>query len=861
MTDLLNFLGWYLTITVIGLAALPIAFRFFPNLTSKGFAFARPLGLLIWGFFFWLLCSLGILQNNTGGVLMAFAILIAFSVLSSLNGRWGELKGWLKANVKTIVSMEVLFFLAFAFWTFIRAANPDVTYTEKPMELAFINAILKSPEFPPLDPWLSGYAISYYYFGYVIISMLIRVTGVISSVGFNLTASLWFALTALAVYGIVFDLLAARKRKEDCSEEDHLIKSRLASLLGPLFVLIVSCLEGVLEFFYAWGLFWKPDAAGNLTSKFWSWLAISELNVAPVNGPSWFPSRPGSWLWWRGSRVIQDLGMSGNNIEVIDEFPFFSYLLADLHPHVLAMPFGLLAIALCLNLFLGKKEVFSFDGPFFQWLKKIEFWLTALVLGNLAFINTWDFPIYVGLFCIVIIYKRIVDLGWSWQRAWEFIKLGIFIGIAGVFIYLPFYIGFSSQAGGLLPSMEFMTRGIHFWILFGALLIPIVIWLVWRFRETEKPRGLLNGLKIGALIFLVLFLVSMLFGILVFSIGPTAEGMLQSDKLFVIKLGQKLSTAYQLFSGLHQNYPVSEITAQAIFRRLQSPGTWLTLLLMFSVVWALLFGKKKSENELTQNASSDIDQIEEKSGKPEVFVYILLLVGIALTVFPEFFYLRDQFGTRMNTVFKFYFQAWIMWGIAAAFASTELLAGLKEIKKQIFGLVLFFTIVCGLAYPFIMLGAKTNNFNPTQWTLDGNAYLAIYDQDDYLAIQFLQDKPLGVVAEAIGGSYSPEYAKVSARSGMPTVLGWPGHEGQWRGGYTEVGSRESDIKLLYSTQNWDEAQSIIERYNIRYIYLGNTEKDLYNTDGLMLSEHLSILYQNNSVTIFEVPAVEGEGAE
>ena len=190
MSELMIFLSWYLWITLVGLVSLPIVWRFFPNLPGKGFAFARPLGLLLWGFAFWFLGSLGVLQNDLGGVLTAFVLLILFSVFCSAKGRFAELKTWLKANLKTLVTMEVLFFIAFALWTVVRAANPEVTYTEKPMELAFINAILRSPGFPPLDPWLSGYAISYYYFGYVIVSMLIRVTGVISSIGFNLAASL-----------------------------------------------------------------------------------------------------------------------------------------------------------------------------------------------------------------------------------------------------------------------------------------------------------------------------------------------------------------------------------------------------------------------------------------------------------------------------------------------------------------------------------------------------------------------------------------------------------------------------------------------------------------------------------------------
>jgi uncharacterized membrane protein len=161
VADVLNFLRWYLLITLIGIASFPIAFRFFPRLSSKGYSLARPLGLLLWGYVFWMLGSLGVLQNDLGGVVLGLILLLAASILSMTRGYGKALFQWVKANWKTIITMEILFFGLFAFWAVIRAANPEAAYTEKPMELAFINSILKSPSFPPNDPWLSGYSISY----------------------------------------------------------------------------------------------------------------------------------------------------------------------------------------------------------------------------------------------------------------------------------------------------------------------------------------------------------------------------------------------------------------------------------------------------------------------------------------------------------------------------------------------------------------------------------------------------------------------------------------------------------------------------------------------------------------------------
>ena len=180
--------------------------------------------------------------------------------------------------------------------------------TEKPMELAFINAILHSPVFPPHDPWLSGYAISYYYFGYVMVAMLAKLGGVPGSVAFNLGVAMVFGVSASGIYGMVYNLLAGKGG----------IQSRLLTLplLGPLFVLLAGNLEGFLEMLHARGLFWSRLANGGWVSPFWKWLDLVELTSPPAQPLSWVPSRY-LW-WWRASRVVQDYDVAGNVKEVID---------------------------------------------------------------------------------------------------------------------------------------------------------------------------------------------------------------------------------------------------------------------------------------------------------------------------------------------------------------------------------------------------------------------------------------------------------------------------------------------------------------------------------------------------------------
>jgi uncharacterized membrane protein len=127
-----------------------------------------------------------------------------------------------------------------------------------------------------------------------------------------------------------------------------------------------------------------------------------------------------------------------------------------------------------------------------------------------------------------------------------------------------------------------------------------------------------------------------------------------------------------------------------------------------------------------------------------------------------------------------------------------------------------------------------------------------YQPDEMSAIRYLQNAPYGVVAEAVGGSYTG-YARVSTISGLPTVLGWPGHESQWRGGAKEMGSRETDIATLYRARTWDQAQQILQKYNVRYVFLGSLELSTYRANKDLFAAHLKPVFEGSGVTVFEVP--------
>ncbi|MCK5429965.1 MAG: hypothetical protein KAI94_10870, partial [Anaerolineales bacterium] len=166
----------------------------------------------------------------------------------------------------------------------------------------------------------------------------------------------------------------------------------------------------------------------------------------------------------------------------------------------------------------------------------------------------------------------------------------------------------------------------------------------------------------------------------------------------------------------------------------------------------------------------------------------------------------------------------------------------------------------GLTYSTFAIWTKTNGFQPPSGlSLDGVEYLERQSPEEMAAIRWLSRASLGVVAEAVGGSYTAT-ARVSTLSGQPTVLGWPGHESQWRGGSQEIGSRQGDIERLYCTKDWVEAQSIIEQYDIRYIYVGSQERIAYSTEKCLggLNEtkflrNLNPVFSQTGVTIYESP--------
>ena len=628
-----------------------------------------------------------------------------------------------------------------------------------------------------------------------------------------------FALSAVGAYGILYNLLALTTDRRPRTMEDeavHRPPSVVAPLLAPLFLLLVSNVEGFLEVLHRRGWFWTEG------KNFWTWLDLPELRDAPAQAASWIPDR--FWWWWRASRVVQDYDLNGAFTgDTIDEFPFFSYLLGDLHPHMLSMPFVLLTVALALNIFLGglRGRINLYFGELH--IGKTGFFLVALTLGGLTFLNTWDILVVGALIFFSYALSRVRESGWGWGRIEDILLLAIPAGILAYVMYLPFFIGFDSQAGGLVPNFMFPTRGAQLWVMWGTLLVPLFAFFIYLLR-TRTPASWRTGILTTLGLLFALLAAMFVIGLLALNLRP--------------ELIQPILDS--------QGRDAGAFVADSFARRLSYIGSLITLLALLLPALSFL-----SANHSPQTTESETPDAVYRPPSV-VFVLLLITLGTLLILGPDFLYLRDNFGWRINTVFKFYYQAWILLSLAAAFGTAVLLTNLRGVANVAFSVLFVFVLVVGLTYPALGILNKTNNFRPPYGlTLDDFDRVEIETPDEAAAILWLRAAPDGVVAEAVGGAYS-SYARIANYTGLPTVLGWGNHEGQWRD-YTLQGTREQDIETLYTTPDGFIAQEIIARYNIRYIYVGGLERSTYPVDESKFNSLYRLVFQQGNVTIYEVP--------
>ena len=915
---------WYLALQLFGIALLPLALHVFRFLPDRGYAFARPLGLLLVGYLLWICGVFGLLENSPSTILVLL-ILAAGGSWTVFRSQIARLRDFWRGNRSHILAIEGIFLVSFAIWVFIRAYNPEIQATEKPMEFAFLNATLRSTQLPPLDPWLSGYSISYYYFGYLFIAMIASLTQVPSSIAFNLAIPTIFALTATGAYSIGWNLAEGVVRgSKDLADE----QTRPKRMIGPWFagactmltMVILSNWEILLELLHSKGV---GDAS------FWKFIAIDKLS-RPYDSGQLFPLDSQDHLWWfRASRVIGDYSSAdGRALDyTINEFPFFSFILGDVHPHVLALPFVFLTIGYTLNLFRSDASLTA--GMLLR--NPIHIAFIAILYGGLWVLNAWDMPTQLFMLAIVVavghsvgssgsksnwLYEALlvfavpfVAIAWliallmrvsrsiwrsinllrgrrqgnprpavleMWLRARVATTLVVLLAACAV-AYAPFILAFRSQASGI--GLAFLsTQWHHFLIFWGPLLFFCGSLLVAQMATGIGGVPMLRRRAGGAL-----------------------RGIATSDKrrhLWIwpavaglgVLLAAVLEAAIALAPLLGLDLPVAlpgEMVDRIVRRALLLSPLLLVLAAILSHIWKLtsshvrsdVSGERKpvspqthdtSERALHFNPTNAPRVAEGAEGTPiaflareHTFVLILLFAGILLIFGTEIVFVRDLFGNRMNTVFKLYYQAWTLMAIVAGYAIYYFagFAWAREVRVNRFvtraWLAMAIIVAAGgLLYAVGSTLSKTNDFKGPA-TLDGFAWYEQSRPADYLAIKWLNENVEGspVILEASGGSYSA-FGRVSANTGLPTLLGWEFHEMQWRGSFAGRAERKHDIDILFRTVSPQVTADLVSKYDIEFVYVGPLEHGLYGDDGGAGLEKftwfMDIVYDRDGVTIYRV---------
>jgi YYY domain-containing protein len=858
---------------VIGLAGLPLTALVFANLPDRGWSLAKPFSLLLFGWLIWFpLTLIPALPFNRAWIALTLALYLVGNLLLLLwVARVREALAGLFARQRGYIALsEALFAGSFAAMIWERSFTPTVVDTEKFMDVAFLSSIWRAPHLPPPDPWLSGQPINYYYFGHYLIALVAKALGTVPGTAFNLGVGLIFALAAVAIFGVAANLFAT------ISPARRWPWSGLVGLTSVVCVL----------------------ALGNLNSAQVWWqnaLALARQLPALYSSPwAWWLHRD-IWTqydWWAPSRVIPN---------TINEFPAFSFALADLHAHVLALPFATVAVGLAFNLLLARRSgIHAFgDGR----LSLLSLLASGVALGGLYAINGWDLPTYLGLALLALAIQQWLahERRFTMALLTDFLTLALLLGGLCLVCYLPFYRDYSSpgEGVGLVPANARTPIGYEVAI-FGLPLFVILSLAVLRLARR----------------------------------WPASATQVSLAVALVLALGSWLAPTLPIWTLL-----------------------WAMLLIAVCAYLAAgLLG-------LRLGRTTPVDSLEgarlDDRTRASAWFWCLVGTAIALIAVCELVFLRDVFAFgdhgalgasfRMNTVFKLYYQAWLLLGIvtgpalfwlfgaafrwmrttigaafqaAPASASIDATSGALVLQRssdlaavrpiepiaqlaavvpsgdstpagtsaavrassrsrdrrtgpdtlRLFtagGIVLWIVVCIALVgaatiYPVLATSVRTNNFTSAR-SLDGTAYMSAdpANQGDAQAIAWLNAHVTGDPVIVEGAQYLEytHYGRISAFTGLPTLMGWGGHEYQWRFNWLQqpgrgdvIGQRLNAVTQIYTDASAQQVLAQLRQYSARYVYVGAAERQLYPTANLeRFATFLRVVYHTTDVTIYAVP--------
>ena len=823
---MLDIIAWIAVLWALSLVAFPFASGLcgLGRLADRGWAVSRVLGLLALGWLTWIGGVLGVIPNSAGGIAGVLGLLAIAAVWLAYRQRV-QLADFFRRRWMVVATTELLFLAVFAFWALVISEVPAINHTEKPMDFGILNAVANADGFPPEDQWLSGHRIAYYYGGHHMAATLATLTGVATDKAYNLAMATVPAMLAAGLLGLVYNLLRFSGAR--------VAPALAVGALAALGVVMLGNLSGVLELAYLQGV------GGDW---FWQWVGVKGLEP-PAGGNGWLPE--GSWWWWRGTRVIDTLAEGGASLDyTITEVPFFSFLLGDLHAHVASLPFTTLALSLALALLVAA------EPPALDWLRRRagEAVVLALTLGALAFINPWDFPLYLGIVAMAATAHWLsfgrrprdqtafdlstdpsTDDGLSiasalTQGLGRAALLTTALAAAGVALYLPFYVSFDSQAGGILPITGPATRHFLFLVVMGVpavlasgLVARSVLEMGWPPAESRKLGGPVLAVSLAP------------FGVWLMGVAVLVSVATSEVNLAEGLVWRRLTLAVPLLlAGGLATYCALVLSAG------RRPMQWL------------------------------------------VFALILAAAGFYLLAGAELFRISDRFGNRMNTVFKVYYQAWLLLGIAGAVGFYYIVAApirrrwadYRATLLRAIGLgwavVITALVLASAYYPVAAALDRTGWFQDGEsWadnTLSGLEYLKRAEPDEYDAIRWLntQAEP-GRIVEAVGDGYS-DYGRISSATGRATVLGWEGHQRQWRGEDQDhlLEGRRHDVQAIYRNEDADEVLRLLRLYDVRWLLVGPRERETYGDGvGQRMEQRveegwLTPAFRSGNATIYEV---------
>ncbi len=789
--------AWILAVQAIALIGLPLTVRVFRALPDRGYLLGKTLSLLLVAYIAWLLVSVEAVSFTRVAVGAAIAALgVASAVVGYATRR--QIIDFVRERWRLLLTMEMLFLVAFLALVVLRAANPDLWHSyrggEKPMDLSYLTAVVRSTHLPPYDPWFAGGFLNYYYFGQFIVAVLIHLTGIVPEVAYNLAVPLLWALTLGGCVSVVYNLVEASnmpvvftKRRSGGAIAAGMLAAALVGLAGNL--------DGALQVFQR---FSADVGHGVITSA-----------AQAVFG--------GEFDYWRSSRMIDVPGSIS-----ITEFPFFTFLFADLHAHLIAMPITLVAAGLALAAALAvhrRLGVVTRLAPLAG---------LGLAVGALFATNAWDSPTYllVGVGAVAIAY---VSRGTSIAATatYSAVILGTVILIA-IVAFAPYHASNVAFYTDLARSPE-QTPFHSYVAIFGAPLFVLVAALIVQLRRGQKSPAVLVRPESPARL--------SVFG------GWHHPGMVRT---VLMVAGASVLAAFVWAAG-YEVVSLNGVLIIAIGVAMRSRTIDMPTRLAFGAA-ALA---------LALIAGVDVYAIDDRLVRMNTIFRVYLQAWVLLNLAAGFL-------------------VWRLWrdGAFRRFWRSPL--------RTAFAVALAMLAVAVTVYPVQGTRARlSDRLNTTPLTLDGLAFAnaatyrdvggAVVRLDAEIeGIEWLRHNVVGspVVAEAALLAYPDDvpYFRVLSRvamyTGLPTVIGWPWHQTQQRGidrVEPTVNARLADVRRLYSAGDPTVVREVVARYNVEYVVVGQLERLYYPPEGLSVFDAMPELERHDINDVFTIFRVSSAG--